>query len=271
MSGYGERFRRVGYTVPKPLIVVEGKPIIQHVVEMFGSDEEFIFICSNAHLANPEYRMREILKSLGVPSTIVGIEPHSLGPVHAVKQVQALLESEEPVIVNYCDFTCYWNWDTFKEYVTSSGVDGCIPCYKGFHPHSLGDTNYAYLREKNGIVLDIKEKEPFTDDRMEEYASSGTYYFKSAHSMYGAFNEMNKQGLSLNGEYYVSLSYKPLLESGSLITVYPLQHFMQWGTPQDVSEYNWWSGIFHSLVQSEGGGASCRIRAHDSRADGWFG
>ena len=44
MSGFGERFRRVGYDVPKPLvIVVDGKPIIQHVVEMFSPEDEFFF------------------------------------------------------------------------------------------------------------------------------------------------------------------------------------------------------------------------------------
>ena len=46
MSGFGERFRAVGYTVPKPLIRVEGKPIIQHVVEMFSAEDDFIFICN---------------------------------------------------------------------------------------------------------------------------------------------------------------------------------------------------------------------------------
>ena len=33
MSGFGERFRAAGYIVPKPLIVVENKPIIQHLIE----------------------------------------------------------------------------------------------------------------------------------------------------------------------------------------------------------------------------------------------
>ncbi len=42
MSGFGERFRAAGYTVPKPLIVVENKPIIQHVVEMFSSEDNFM-------------------------------------------------------------------------------------------------------------------------------------------------------------------------------------------------------------------------------------
>jgi len=36
MSGFGERFRRAGYDVPKPLIMVDGKPIIAHVVDLFS-------------------------------------------------------------------------------------------------------------------------------------------------------------------------------------------------------------------------------------------
>ena len=48
MSGFGERFRSAGYTVPKPLIEVEGKPIIQHVVEMFSDEDDFILTVNNA-------------------------------------------------------------------------------------------------------------------------------------------------------------------------------------------------------------------------------
>ena len=62
MSGFGERFRRVGYDLPKPLIEVNGKPIIQHVVEMFPGETNFIFICNRDHLETSKYGMREILE-----------------------------------------------------------------------------------------------------------------------------------------------------------------------------------------------------------------
>jgi NDP-sugar pyrophosphorylase family protein len=44
MSGFGERFRRAGYSVPKPLIEVEGKPIIAHVLSMFPNETDVFFI-----------------------------------------------------------------------------------------------------------------------------------------------------------------------------------------------------------------------------------
>ena len=38
MSGFGERFRSVGYKVPKPLIEVDGKTIIEHIIDMFPGE-----------------------------------------------------------------------------------------------------------------------------------------------------------------------------------------------------------------------------------------
>jgi NDP-sugar pyrophosphorylase family protein len=251
MSGFGERFRKAGYDVPKPLIEIDGKAIIAHVVDMFPGEQEFIFICNRDHLSNPTYRMQEFLRELCPTCRIIGIPPHKLGPVHAVRQVAHIIDPARPVVVNYCDFTCYWNWHHFKEYVSKFKCDGAIPAYRGFHPHSLGSTNYAYMREENGWVLDIQEKQPYTNNRMEEYASSGTYYFASGKIMSDAFSSTTDQGINVNGEFYVSLAYKPLLATHRPVRVYPLQYFMQWGTPEDVAEYNDWSSAFRRMAEPQ--------------------
>ena len=248
MSGFGERFRRAGYTVPKPLIEVDGKPIIGHVIDLFPGETNFIFICNEDHLANPDYRLEKILRALCPSGRIIGIPAHKLGPIFAVRQAEHLLDLSRPVVVNYCDFTCYWNWRDFKAFVAQTACDGAIPAYKGFHPHTLGATNYAYLKEADGWVSDIQEKQPYTDNRMEEYASSGTYYFASAKIMSASFKQTMEQNLSVDGEFYVSLAYKPLLSVGARIAVYPLQHFMQWGTPDDLAEYGTWSQTFRQLL-----------------------
>jgi len=251
MSGFGERFRRAGYKIPKPLIELEGKPIIAHVIDMFPGECNFIFICNQDHLDNPEYHMKSILNQYCPTGKIVGIEPHKLGPIYAVQQVENLVDANRPVIVNYCDFTCYWNWNHFKDFVIQTKCIGAIPAYKGFHPHSLGSTNYAYMRETNGWVDDIQEKQSYTNNRIEEFASSGTYYFSSGKVMSESFKATVDDDLNLSGEFYVSLAYKHLLKQGDPVAVYPLQHFMQWGTPQDVAEYNMWSKTFRRLLEQE--------------------
>ncbi len=248
MSGFGERFRLAGYKTPKPLIEIDGKPMIAHVLDMFPGEGDFIFICNQEHIDTPAYRMEQILRAFCPTGRIFGLSPHALGPVHAVRQAEHLLDPAGPVIVNYCDFSCYWDWHHFKFFVQETGCVGAIPAYKGFHPHLLGPTHYAYLRETAGWVEDIQEKQPYTDNHMQEFASSGTYYFASAHVMSDAFQATVDQGLNSGGEYYVSLAYKPLLAEGKSVAVYPLQHFMQWGTPEDMAEYCGWSSAFRTLA-----------------------
>ena len=248
MSGFGERFRQAGYRVPKPLIEVEGKPIIAHVIEMFPGEEDLLFVCNEDHLAHPDYAMEATIRKHCPGARIVGIPPHKRGPVHAVQQVLDRLDPSRPVYVSYCDYTCYWDWHDFRAFVEETGCDGAIPAYRGFHPHSLGHTYYAYMREEGGWLTDIQEKASYTDDRMNEFASSGGYYYASAAMMADAFERMIAAGLDYSGEYFASLAYKPLLEDGRAIAVYELQHFMQWGTPQDVAEYRQWSAVFRQLA-----------------------
>ncbi|MFX5817179.1 hypothetical protein ABTE26_20000, partial [Acinetobacter baumannii] len=83
--------------------------------------------------------------------------------------------------------------------------------YRGFHPHSLGSTFYAYLKDEAGWATDIQEKQPFTDHPTAEFASSGTYYFASTDLLRHYCDETVRLGLSIDNEYYVSLVYKPML------------------------------------------------------------
>ena len=254
MSGFGERFRAKGFTKPKPLIEINGRSIISYVIDMFPSEDNFFFICNEDHLSNISYEMEAHLKSMCPSGTVIGIPAHKLGPIHAVNQAKDYLDMSQPVVVNYCDFTCYWDWQHFKHTIHNLNIDGAIPAYRGFHPHSLGSTNYAYMKEANYRLQDIQEKEPYTDNRMQEFASSGTYYFKSVDLMYQAFDWVVNNNVHVNHEYYISVAYQYLLKNNLETLVYPLQHFMQWGTPEDVAEYLEWSQVFCKMVTTDNQG-----------------
>lgn len=251
MSGFGERFRAAGYTVPKPMILMDGKPIIHHVIDMFPGETDFIFICNREHLENPDYGMRDSLESYCPSGKIVAIEPHKQGPVWAVLQTKDLVKKNEPVVVNYCDFTCYWDFSHFKKFTEESGCDGAIPSYRGFHPHTLWSNYYAYVKEKDGWISAIQEKQPYTDDPRSEFASSGTYFFKSGEIMLEYFHKTVDEDLRVNNEYYASMVYDPMIRDQKKIAVYELQHFMQWGTPGDVLEYKQYSDLFRAVLSEK--------------------
>jgi len=243
MSGTGQRFLKAGYSDPKPLIKVGGKPIIEYIVKNFSTDDEFLFICNEDHLKNTP--MKKILESLAPKNKIVTIAPHTKGPVYAVAQAFEHIKDSEQTIVNYCDFNWRWNYADFKNQMQKSGIDGSVICYKGFHPHLLGPNFYAGCKtDAQNHLIEIKEKFSFTANKMDSYQSSGTYYFKSGQIVKKYFKQLIDENIALNGEFYVSLVYNLPLRDKLKINVYEIPYFCQWGTPEDLKEFEYWQEIF---------------------------
>ena len=248
MAGAGARFVRAGYVTPKPLVEVDEKPMIAHTVAMFPGETDFTFICNRAQLERSDFQLAETIRQICPTGRIVSLEPHKKGPIWSVWQSRDHLSQSEPVVVNYCDFFALWDWGHFKRFVTDTQCDGAVAAYRGFHPHHLGPNRYAYIKESNGWLTDISEKVPYTAHPMEEYASSGTYYFRSGARCLEAMGAILARGESVNGEFYVSTAYKALVERSFSVAVYELEHFLQWGTPEDVEAYRTWSDAFRRLV-----------------------
>lgn len=245
MSGEGLRFKAAGYQTLKSLICVNGKPIIEYVVDLFPGDHEFLFICREDHAA--KYNLTSYLPSLRNNVTLVTIEPHKLGPVYAVLQAKSYIRHETQVLLSYCDYYMDWDFNAFIEQVTHNKEDGSVICYTGFHPHLLHAKNvYAGCRVgANNDLLEIREKYSFEQDKMKGHHSVGAYYFKSGQLMEEYFICAMKKNITLNSEFYVSMVYNLLLQDGLKINVYDgVQHFCQWGTPEDLEEFLYWSDIF---------------------------
>jgi len=250
MSGTGERFQRAGYKLPKPLIPVDGKPIIAHVLDMYPGWEDVVFVVNEEHLEVKSWNLAGTLKSLRPEGKIVPIAKHKKGPAWAVKQASQYIDRARPVVANYCDFTCRWNHEEFEKKLIS-GVQGLIPTYTGFHPHMLRSTAFAYVKKEGSRVVDIQEKQPWTLDPFSEEASSGTYAFSSGQVMLDAIDEQIESNDSLNGEFYLSLTYKSMLKRGMNVETFLIDYFMQWGTPEDLQDYEYWSETLKKLSRSK--------------------
>ena len=247
MSGIGKRFMDAGYKTPKYLIEIEGKKIIEHIIALFPKEENFIFICNEEDVQKTD--IREILR-LNAPNHILKIiKKHKRGPVFAIKQIYDEIDDENEVIVNYCDFGTYWEYNSFLGHTRDRNAHGAVVAYKGFHPHMIKSPNYAFIKENKQWLLDIKEKEPFTDNKMEEYASNGTYYFKKGKYVKKYFDLLMSKDLNVNGEYYVSMVYRLMAQDNLNISIYEIEHMLQWGTPEDLEDYLKWSNIFVDITK----------------------
>jgi len=251
MSGIGKRFVDAGYIVPKPLIKVDGIPIIQHVVNLFPNENNISFICNDLHLNTTN--MKSILQSFCPNGKIYKVPvERRMGPVHAVSLIFENINEEEEIIVSYCDYGADWDYVKFLKDTRERNADGAIACYRGFHPHMLGTDNYAFLKETeigSRWMYKIQEKKPFTDNRMNEYASNGTYYFKTGAIMKKYFKQLMNMKETINNEYYVSMVYNLLVLDNLKVNIFEINNMLQWGTPYDLEIYNNWSNYFNNITK----------------------
>ena len=250
MSGMSSRFVAAGYDIPKYLIEVDGKKVIEHIVGLYPDDSEFVFIINDKH--KEETDIVNVLEKLVTKKEIVTIPRHKKGPVFSVSEFDSLIDDDEEVIVNYCDFSIYWDYRHFKAFVDATECDGCVICYTGFHPHMLGSDNYAFCRtDENNQILEVREKQPFTDNKMSEFASAGNYYFRKGSYVKKYFKQLMDEDININGEYYVSLIYNLLIQDGLDNRVYEVPYMLQWGTPGDLDIYNSWSNYYRKALEGQ--------------------
>ncbi len=245
MTGYGSRFAAAGYKELKPFIKVQGKPIIQWIIEgMYPDETDFLFICRQEHL-NSIPGMENELHRIAPTAQIYAIKDWvKKGPVFDVLRASDMINDDEQCIINYCDFYMIWNYAEFARQVTERGCDGAIPCYTGFHPHLLIEKNYyaSCLTDDNDDLIEIREKYSFEKDKTKAKHSPGVYYFKSGAILKKYCQALVDADETLNGEFYASLPYNYMVKDGKKVWV-PVnaEKFCQWGTPEDLADYLFWT------------------------------
>ncbi len=245
MTGYGSRFVAAGYKELKPFIKVQGKPVLQWVVDgMYPAEENIVFVCRQEHLDHIQGMERQ-LKEIAPTATIFAIKDWvKKGPVYDILRAADYIDDNEPCIINYCDFYMTWDYGGFVQETIKRGCDGAIPCYTGFHPHLMVEKNYyaSCLTDEDDYLIEIREKYSFEEDKTKAKHSPGVYYFKDGATLKKYCQALVDAQDSINDEFYASLSYNYMVKDGCKVWAPTnVDKFCQWGTPEDMEEYVFWT------------------------------
>ena len=235
MSESGPRFARAGYTDPRPLIPVNGRPLIEHVIGMFPGVTDFVFVCSRLHFEQTP--LESVLRNAAPTARIATIEPDERGSLYAVMQARHLIQDDEPVVVNPCDFSLARDFRRFSATVRELSCDGAVTACRGFHPHALTPNIYLCLSHENRRLTGVREEfRPVPEGDACEYVATGTAWYKSGELLKRYYRRAIHAGL---------VEPQSLMLADSLaVFVHELPHFLPWSTPDDLEDYRRWSDYF---------------------------
>jgi len=246
MAGMGKRMRPHTLTVPKPLIPIAGKPIVQRLVEEIAtvaneSIEEIAFIIGDFG-AEVEQTLISIAENIGAKASIY-YQREALGTAHAIHCAADSLEGN--VIVAFAD-------TLFKaDFVLEADIDSVIWVQKVEDPSAFG---VVKLNQKNEISDFIEKPETFVSD----LAIIGIYYFKDGENLKNELAYLLDNKILVKGEYQLTDALENMKNKGLKFKPGQVNEWMDCGnkdatvhTNQRILEYHKNDDLISKSISTE--------------------
>lgn len=222
MAGEGKSFQTAGYVFPKPLIDINGKPMIQWVVENINVDGKFIFIVQKKHLET--YNMQYLLNLIAPGCEIISVEGPGGGAATSVLQAKHLFDDDSPIAIINSDQVINWNSNEFFYAMAADECDGGIVTFESTHP------KWSFVRTgDDGFATEVAEKKPISN-----LATAGVYYFKKGKDFIKYTEQMIDSDIRTLNEFYVCPVYNEYIRDEKKIRVFPVKKLWSFSTPKDV-------------------------------------
>lgn len=208
MAGRGSRFAVEGYVMPKPLIDVHGKYMIEYVTKNITPQAEhrFIYLCLKEHLE--QYDLKNKLELIAPGCVVVEVDHVTEGAACTVLLAEKYINNNDPLMIANSDQ--YVDID-INDYIRNQGdADGLIMTMYA------DDSKWSFIKyDENNYVTVVREKELISNE-----ATVGVYNFKKGSDYVKYAHEMIEMNLRVNGEFYVAPVYNMLIEHGKKIKYY---------------------------------------------------
>jgi NDP-sugar pyrophosphorylase family protein len=219
MAGAGTRFKNLYPNTPKPLIPINGMPMILRAIKTLSLEGQYIFVVQDNE------QIKNMLSSYG---EIIVAKELTQGPVCSALLARDLIDNKEPLIITNCDQILEWNVRSFKNWLNLWDPDGAIVTYSSDKEHN------SFAKVENDLVIEIKEKEVISNISL-----NGIHYWRHGFSFVESADRMIEKKITVNNEYYIAPTYNELIVNGATIKNYHIPAKQHWavGIPEDLQIY----------------------------------
>ena len=222
MAGAGSRFKKAGYTFPKPLIEVKGKPMIQIVTENLNIKANYIYIVQKQH--REKYNLDTLLKLITPGCKIVEVDGITEGAACTALLAKEYINNDKPLFFANSDQFVEWDSNEFMYKMNETGCDGGIVTFEATHPK----WSFAKIDNK-GLVTEVAEKNPISN-----MATVGFYWWKQGSDFVKYTEKMIEKNLRVSNEFYVCPVYNQAIHDNKKIRTFNIKKMWGLGTPEYI-------------------------------------
>jgi NDP-sugar pyrophosphorylase family protein len=229
LAGSSELFTNSGHLYPKPLIEINGTPMIQHVVQHIDAPRvpcQFIFIIKDNEAV--KFHLDNTLRLLTPDCEIVKLKKDTKGGLCSVLMAIEKISDNDSLIVLNGDQIIQENFNDIYRFWLNNNASAGVVTFHSVHPR------WSYVRTEKGEVVQTAEKNPISTN-----AIAGYYYFENAALFFECAFQVIKNDVQLDGNYYISPVLNEYILRNKKVITYPIkpEHYHSFYSPQMVNKF----------------------------------
>jgi len=225
IAGRGLRFDSENYQVPKPLIEIQGQPMIYWALKSLEgmTYSDIIFVCLKEH--EEQFKVSGIINQYDKNAVIHFIDEVTEGQLCTVLTAKEYFNHDEPLLII--------SSDTWVEGNLEKDIEDNANCAGIISVANIPGNMWSFARVgANGLVDMVAEKE-----RISNWASTGIYYFSSGKELVQFGEQMVAGNERTKGEFYVIPVYQKMIDAGMEIRISVAGEMWDMGTPEAKKEF----------------------------------
>tara|TARA_R110002020_G_scaffold124281_3_gene281232 strand:+ start:235 stop:951 length:717 start_codon:yes stop_codon:yes gene_type:complete len=227
MAGEGSRFAKEGYTFPKPLIDINGKPMIQAVVENLDFDCEYIFLIRKSHIEKYSGLLDTLDRITNGRYKYVIVDELTEGAACTALLAKELINDEEDLLIANSDQIIQYRPENFKLLKELTNVDAIVFAFNAVHP------KWSFVKTNSrGYITEVAEKKPISN-----IATCGIYWYRKGSDFVKYAEQMIKKDIRVNKEFYIAPIYNELIEDNKTLIPFYVHKMWGIGTPEDLNRF----------------------------------
>lgn len=227
-AGGSEAFQAAGYAYPKNLVEIQGKPLLQHVLENVATaDGRLIVVLRRDEAA--KFHTDRVVRLLYPDAEVVLSPVPTSGAACTALLAAGLIDNHEPLLIANGDQILRVDHGALADGFLEKGWDGGIPVFEDVHP------KYSYVKlDEAGLIVEAAEKRPIS-----RLATAGRYFFAEGRTFVQSAQKMILKDAHLDGIFYVCPAYNEAILAGKRIGISRVEKgdYFSLGTPQGVEGF----------------------------------
>lgn len=232
IAGAGSRFKVKGFKVPKVLVKVNNKTLLEHSISTLNLEGNYIFVTLKYDNESFNCEIDNIIRKLKPNSHIIRLETITTGAAVTCLAAESFINNESPLIITNGDQYLSWDSSKFISFIKHTDPDACVTVYPHEDVIKGQPSKYSFVKlNDKGNAVEFAEKYSIS-----EIALNGIHYWKCGKYFVTSTKRMLLDDFRFSNEHYISGTFKYMIEDGMCINTYRMGkgQYYSLGSPNEI-------------------------------------